>query len=97
VVSGLLGFEISTDEPLMDAGLDSIGAVELRNTVREKYGVDVPATVTFDYPSVSALAQYLAAKVAPQQALVLHPSAQAGPDMQQRVRLYLTPHCSILI
>ena len=54
------------DEPLMEAGLDSIGAVELRNSVSSKYGVDLPATITFDQPTVRALADYLAATLAPQ-------------------------------
>ena len=51
--------------PLMEAGLDSIGAVELRNAVSAKYGVELPATVTFDYPSIDELAQHVAAKTAP--------------------------------
>lgn len=50
----------------MEAGLDSIGAVELRNSVSSKYGVDLPATITFDQPTVRALADYLAAMLAPQ-------------------------------
>ena len=47
------------DQPLMEAGLDSIGAVELRNAVSAKFGVELPATVTFDYPSAGALAQFV--------------------------------------
>ncbi len=54
------------DEPLMEAGLDSIGAVELRNSVASKYGIDLPATISFDQPTVRALAEYLAAMLAPQ-------------------------------
>ncbi len=54
------------DEPLMEAGLDSIGAVELRNSVASKYGIDLPATISFDQPTVRALADYLAALLAPQ-------------------------------
>lgn len=90
-MSGLLGTDISKDEPLMEAGLDSIGAVELRNSVATKFGVELPATVTFDHPSVAALADYLAAKVAPQQAMVLHPHtlgaaelSVAGPQASHR-------------
>ena len=37
------------------------GAVELRNTLNSKFGVDLPPTVTLDYPSIAALAAYLAA------------------------------------
>lgn len=43
----------------MEAGLDSLGAVELRNALGAKFGTELPATVTFDYPSVSALARFL--------------------------------------
>jgi hypothetical protein len=37
------------------------GAVELRNTLNSKFGVDLPPTVTLDYPTIAALAAYLAA------------------------------------
>ena len=63
--AGLLGMRVDAALPLMEAGLDSIGAVELRNAVSAKYGVELPATITFDYPNVGKLAQYLAAKIAP--------------------------------
>ena len=35
--------------------------MELRNTLNSKFGVDLPPTVTLDYPTISALAGYLAA------------------------------------
>ena len=47
----------------MEAGLDSIGAVELRNAVSAAFGIDLPATAMFDHPSAEALAQYVAAKM----------------------------------
>lgn len=81
LVSSLLGSGISKDEPLMEAGLDSLGAVELRNSVSAKFGVELPATVTFDHPSVVALAEYVAAKVAPQQTVVLHPQTMTVADL----------------
>ena len=46
----------------MEAGLDSIGAVELRNAVSAAFGMELPATATFDYPSAEALAPYIAGK-----------------------------------
>jgi hypothetical protein len=48
----------------MEAGLDSISSVELRNSVSSKFGLELPATVTFDYPSIEALAEFVAASVA---------------------------------
>jgi hypothetical protein len=59
-----LRFFCGCQQPLMEAGLDSIGAVELRNAVTAKFGVELPATVTFDYPSASALAGFIASKTA---------------------------------
>ena len=62
ILQGILGSEVAADKPLMEAGLDSIGAVELRNALASKYGVDLPATVTFDYPNLEALAAHVQSK-----------------------------------
>lgn len=37
------------------------GAVELRNALTSRFGVELPATATFDYPSVAALSGFIAA------------------------------------
>lgn len=50
----------------MEAGLDSIGAVEVRNALASKYGVEVPATVTFDYPTAEALAGFVLSRASVQ-------------------------------
>lgn len=52
-------------QPLMEAGLDSIGAVELRNAVNTKFGIELPATATFDYPSADALARFVVQQTDP--------------------------------
>lgn len=44
----------------VQAGLDSLGAVDLRNSLSSTFSTDVlPATLAFDYPTVAALAQLL--------------------------------------
>lgn len=55
----------SFDAPLMESGLDSLGAVELRNSLASQFGVELPATVTIDYPSVAALAGFIGSAMAP--------------------------------
>jgi acyl carrier protein len=44
----------------LQAGLDSLGAVDLRNSLSSAFSTDaLPATLAFDYPTVAALAQLL--------------------------------------
>ena len=66
----------------MEAGLDSIGAVEMRNAVNEKYGVELPATIMFDYPTIVDLAQYLVLRTASR---TMHVSAGSLDQMQAYV------------
>ena len=50
-------------QPLMEAGLDSLGAVELRNQLAAAFPAsELPATLTFDYPSIIALASFIASQ-----------------------------------
>jgi acyl carrier protein len=50
---------VDLDEPLRDLGLDSLMAVELRNLLGVAVGRTLPATITFDFPTVSAIAAHL--------------------------------------
>ena len=47
----------------MDAGLDSLGAVELRSRLNDEFAVQLPSTVVFDHPSVYALAEAVAGEL----------------------------------
>jgi hypothetical protein len=40
--------------------MSTSGAVELRNSLIERFGVELSPTVTFDYPTLPALALYIA-------------------------------------
>lgn len=47
------------DDSLMSSGLDSLGAMELRSAINQRFSIELPATVAFDYPSIRALADHI--------------------------------------
>ena len=75
-VEGVLGQRVAPGQPLMEAGLDSIGAVELRNAVSAKFSVELAATASLDHPTAAALAAHIAGVLGPR--LVAHGKAHAS-------------------
>lgn len=59
---GILGGDVSAEAPLMAAGLDSLGAGELRKALMDRTGLDLPTTVVFDYPTISALSDFISSQ-----------------------------------
>jgi hypothetical protein len=53
--------------PLQELGLDSLLAIELRNVLSNGLGLGrrLPATLLFDYPSITAITDYLAGELLP--------------------------------
>ncbi|KAK4212648.1 hypothetical protein QBC37DRAFT_465256 [Rhypophila decipiens] len=47
--------EFTPETVLSELGVDSIMAIEITSTVRDKTGVDLPATFAFEYPTVGDL------------------------------------------
>ena len=58
-VAQILGAPVPVSEPLMAAGLDSLGSVELRNLLEGSLGTQLPGTLVFDYPTVGSLTEFL--------------------------------------
>jgi len=65
----ILGFEsdasINPEESLFDLGLDSLTAIELRNTFEFSIGCSLPATLIYDHPTIETLCIYLEEKIIP--------------------------------
>ena len=57
IVQQTAGRTVDVDMPLMDAGVDSLGAIELRNQLQAVAGdgIRLPNTLVFDHPTVRAL------------------------------------------
>ena len=64
-VAGYLNVPPSTidiDMPLADCGIDSVSAISLCADLQCEKGFDVDTTIVYDYPTIDAIAAYLAAK-----------------------------------
>ena len=90
IVRSILSSDIAPSMPLMEAGLDSLGAVELRTAASAAFSLPLPATAAFDHPTISALADYILSK---------SPAQQQQLQQVQRYRpvLSFNKECIIMI
>ena len=58
-VRAMVGHMIHPEEPLMSAGLDSRGGMELRRALGDILRLDLPVTLLYDYQSISAIVGYV--------------------------------------
>ncbi|TCK22288.1 type I polyketide synthase [Pseudonocardia endophytica] len=57
--------DVPTDQPFSELGFDSLAAVELRNRLTAATGLELPPSLVFDFPTVSAVVDHLHASLAP--------------------------------
>jgi acyl carrier protein len=53
------------NQALFDLGMDSLMAVELKNRIDDNLGISISPSMTFEYPTIAALAKYLTDLVQP--------------------------------
>ena len=72
------GNRVDVDEPLMEAGLDSLGAVELRDLLAAASGAALPDTLIFDFPTPRKLVACLEGNAIARQPSLIPQLSQAG-------------------
>ncbi len=62
LVNRVLGGNVAPSEPLVGAGLDSLGSIELRDVISREFRIELPSTLIYDHPTVSAIAQLIVSR-----------------------------------
>jgi myxalamid-type polyketide synthase MxaE and MxaD len=57
------GCGVELDRGLFEMGMDSLMSVELKNALERAFGRRLPSTLTFNYPNVGALSQFICSDV----------------------------------
>jgi acyl carrier protein len=98
-IAGVLGIDASVlgdqDEPLADAGIDSLRAVEVRNLLKVAFARPFPSTLLFEHPTLDALARFLVdALITPVAREDGHAPASIPPSLPSPVAASVPPPSS---
>ncbi|MEV5556853.1 type I polyketide synthase [Nonomuraea wenchangensis] len=80
---------IDAERGFVQLGFSSLAAVELRNRLRRRTGLPLPATLAFDQPNATAVARYLAERLAPAEPVAPEPAPPVadGPSKAEEDEL----------
>ena len=87
VVAGVMGKAIDARQPFMEAGLDSLGAVELKTSLEQRLERELPATVVFDYPTRAQLTNFISSFASTAAELPAEVRSGLTPSLKWRVSL----------
>ena len=79
-----LGFsasELDRQTGFFDLGMDSLTALELKNSLQSDLGLILPSTLAFDYPTVEALLTYLSGQLIEEETTLAKPQPEANADL----------------
>ena len=80
IANDILGMDVSPQQPLMEAGLDSLAATEMRNAISTSFtDHELPATFVFDYPTIDAMVQYFDTRHKDETSTLVSAASQDGP------------------
>ena len=77
------GKPVDPSMPLGELGLDSLLAIELRNTLSAAVGISLPATLLFDYPTIDAISDYFINDIMP-----LTDDGQQAPSVTETIAAF---------
>jgi 6-methylsalicylic acid synthase len=78
--------DVDLRRPLVELGVDSVMTVALRVRLTRRFGLDLPPTILWDRPTVSALAVHLVESLRPQAGGAPAPAGTAGEGGGDLVR-----------